>query len=165
MASSSRYAGMSNIEIVEEIIRSRTVDGLNGCNEMKGSICKNGYAKLTVKQKNTWAHRMIYQLLNGEVPSCIDICHICDNRCCINPEHLFASTRLGNMQDAVKKGRQAKGLKLPHAKLNEKSKYEIVVRAMAGELYKNIAKDFGICKQHAGRISIEKGVRRNGIGK
>ena len=90
----------------------------------------------------------------------MDVCHKCANTKCINPEHLFLGTRLENMRDAVSKGRQAKGMNLPQSKLTEKDKNEIVKRAMSGELYRDIAKDFGVCRQVAGMVSIKHGIRR-----
>jgi transposase-like protein len=69
------------------------------------------------------------------------------------------------MRDAVSKGRHARGARLPHTKLDDAKKSEIVRMALAGVLYKEIAEKFGIVKQHAGQIAINNGVRRHGIGK
>lgn len=46
-----------------------------------------------------------------------DVCHTCDVRHCVRPEHLFLGTRKHNMEDAVSKGRQARGELQGHAKL------------------------------------------------
>jgi DNA-directed RNA polymerase specialized sigma24 family protein len=95
----------------------------------------------------------------------MDVCHQCDVRQCINPQHLFVGTRADNMADAVRKNRQAKGFALPHTKLSAAQRDEIVKRAKLGEPYKKIAQDFGLSRQHVGQIAINQGVRRNGFSK
>ncbi|HJP69525.1 MAG TPA: hypothetical protein VJ846_11535 [Sphingomicrobium sp.] len=67
------------------------------------------------------------------------------------------------MGDAVSKGRQARGEKLPQTKLRDFEKLEIVRMAKLGVPYQEIATKFGIGKQRAGQIAIKNGVRRYGI--
>lgn len=148
-----------------EHLLSRTKVSGSGCMEFIGCIQGNGYARATVNRKTDYAHRHIYRLLKGEIPEGLDVCHQCDNRKCINPDHLFLGTRKENMLDAVSKGRQARGAKLPQTKIDDRAEAEIVRMALAGVKYKDIAAAFGIGKQHAGYIAIKNGVRRNGISK
>lgn len=142
---------------------SRTNVNASGCLEYTGSIQSNGYSRATVCRKNDYGHRHTYRLSRGAIPAGLDVCHSCDNRKRINPDHLFLGTRGDNMADAVAKGRQARGAMLPHAKLTSLLSAEIVSLAKQGHQYKEIAARFGICRQHAGQVAIKHGVRRNGI--
>lgn len=38
-------------------------------------------------------HRLMWELVNGEVPKGKQIAHTCEHPACVNPEHLIASTR------------------------------------------------------------------------
>lgn len=50
-------------------------------------------------------NRLVWTLVNGEIPKGICVLHRCDNTKCLNPEHLFLGTHSDNMQDKIQKGR------------------------------------------------------------
>jgi len=52
------------------------------------------------------AHRLMWEIHKGKIPSGILVCHSCDHKRCVKLEHLFLGTYLDNMLDKVAKGRQ-----------------------------------------------------------
>lgn len=67
------------------------------------------------------AHRMSYDCFIAPIPDGMLICHKCDNRKCVNPDHLFVGTQSDNRNDMYAKGRgvDRKGEKHPERKLRE----------------------------------------------
>jgi hypothetical protein len=72
----------------------------NEKNNMYGGFCWN---------KRTWiASRAAYVLFIGPIPTNMRVCHVCDCRLCVRPEHLFLGTARDNTQDMIQKGRGPK---------------------------------------------------------
>lgn len=81
----------------------------SGCWLWTGAAYPTGYGAFSLNQKTVGAHRASWILRRGPVPKDRCVLHHCDVRACVNPDHLFLGTLGDNIQDMVKKGRQAKG--------------------------------------------------------
>lgn len=82
--------------------RTRICD--NGCIEYTGTLTRDGYGQFW--HDGHWlAHRAAWVLEHGDIPKSLEIMHSCDNRRCINIEHISLGTHIENMQDCKQKGR------------------------------------------------------------
>ena len=135
---------------VEEKLRAQhTIDSATGCWNWIGPL-RNGYGQVcTARSKHVLAHRAAYQLFVGEITDGLYVCHHCDNRSCMNPEHLFLGTAKDNADDMVSKGRQAAGERSCHAKLRAAQVVRIRADARRNT---DIAAEYGVTPALIGHI-------------
>lgn len=70
---------------------------------------KNGYGNFKYEGITYSAHRFSYMIHKGEITKGLFVLHTCDNRLCVNPDHLYVGTVQDNANDRVKRGRGAIG--------------------------------------------------------
>lgn len=95
----------------------------NGCVEWTGRISNKGYGFFTFVGDNVTAHRVSYVWANSkEIPKDRFVCHKCDNKRCVNPEHLYIGSRSDNAKDFHQRHPNAHLFKEWGKKLGMKSK-------------------------------------------
>ena len=118
-------------------------------------ICSNakrnttGYSKLVVNRKpfglfRISVHRLSYIIFKGPIKDGLFVCHVCDNRECCNPEHLFLGTASDNARDMALKQRSKAGETHANAKLTEDKVADIFRLSSSGMRQSEIASQFGI---------------------
>jgi hypothetical protein len=124
-----------------------------GCWEWTGFLNNQGYGAYDTQQHRTkprilLAHRFSWQVFFGEISKGKCVCHKCDNKKCVNPDHLFVGTQSENLLDMYRKGRRIShrlpGEKNPNAKLTAENVTEIKLARSQRVPVKDVAKKFGV---------------------
>ncbi len=114
-----------------------------GCWVWTGARRASGYGVVQWNGSPQYAHRVAWSLTQGTIPPRMFVCHICDNRLCARPDHLFLGTPADNAADAAAKGRMPRGEGHPRARLTEVAVREIRRLAADGMPYLEIARVTG----------------------
>jgi DNA invertase Pin-like site-specific DNA recombinase len=85
----------------------------------------------------------------------MQVCHTCDVKNCVRPDHLFVGTSADNKHDAMTKGRHAFGRKHAAAKLSDAAVRELRQLRADGMNWCAIARRYGVS-----RLAAKKAVAR-----
>lgn len=121
----------------------------HGCREWLAAVNDSGYGIYGYNGSSRLAHRYVYELRYGPIPTGLFVLHRCDNRRCCEPSHLFLGTNNDNVRDMVLKGRSARsqGERNGMAKLTAKAVEEIRSRhGKNGDTYTTLAREYGVSR-------------------
>ena len=117
-----------------------------------GSMFGSGYGQFCIHPRTVRAHRYSWELHKGEIEDGKIVMHKCDNRSCVNPDHLFLGTTQDNIDDMMAKGRdRVIGVRNGRAVLTEDQVKEIRL------LHANRTKNYGFTKKVAELFGVSHG--------
>lgn len=162
-----RGIGMKNRTIFDRFSEKYQI-AENGCWIWQGGK-RGGYGYFWYGQAHDNAHRVSYRLFKGEIEEGLFVCHSCNNKLCVNPDHLYLGNQSRNIKDAFKDGLCVgkKGETNPMAKLTEeqvkeiREKYSYIVQYGRNKprglpTYKSIGKEYGISEKQASDLLKNK---------
>lgn len=85
-------------------------DPLSGCLIWQGALNSDGYGRAYFHGRDYRAHRWAWIIKHGRIPDDMVVCHRCDERRCVNTDHLFLDTHTANMNDMTAKWRHRRTL-------------------------------------------------------
>ncbi len=137
------------------------------CWEWQASVTTTGYGELSWPghgRQKIRAHRASWLIHFGDIPGGLFICHHCDNKLCVRPDHLFLGTLADNAADAAAKGiiraTRARGERCGNTKLTDAQVAEIRQRHVprvhparhTGSSTTELAREFGITPQYVWQL-------------
>ncbi len=124
----------------------------SGCWIWDGAVSSSGYGKLRSKYTQHTAHKVSYEVFKGPIQPGKYVCHHCDVRACVNPEHLFLGSPKENQQDMAKKMRHAYGDKNGNSKLSEDQAKRILSMRNSGKTKTSVGDAFGVSRVAVAKI-------------
>lgn len=123
------------------------VNEVSGCREWVRHINADGYGMLWLNGGAKRTHRAAWIAEHGAIPDGMHVLHKCDNRKCINLEHLFLGTNADNVADKVAKNRQGRpnirGEQMGQSKLTD-AKVRLIRLLPRSISNSRWAKEFGV---------------------
>ena len=133
----------------------RHVNVTPACWLWNGSLNDDGYGRISVGGNGNGTmlvHRLSWEIYNGVIPADMSVCHRCDVRNCVNPDHLFLGTQADNVADMEAKGRSRKTGPKPEETWAARLDWTTVAAIRSERSSVATAKKYGISYRHLRQI-------------
>lgn len=124
------------------------------CWNWTGRLDAGGYGRFSQGSGHwTKAHRAAYTLWKGEIPEGLVLRHLCNNRKCVNPDHLETGTMKDNVADMFRTNPPDRTGNRSHSKkIRQEDAAEIHQWRELGYTQQAIGEAFGLRQGHISRI-------------
>jgi hypothetical protein len=153
-----KFIRCSNDMPIQDRLNAKSkINNETGCIEWTGTINpQTGYGGIRFNGKKFSCHRVSWEINNNKSANGKVIMHLCDNKKCINPNHLIVGTQTDNMKDKVTKNRQLKGEQVYGSKLTEKDVKNIIILNRKGKSQSELGRMYNITASAIGNICRRK---------
>lgn len=136
----------------------RKVEKTEACWNWTGAKTSLGYGAVGHRGKVCYTHRIAYELWKGSIPKGLVVRHMCNNRKCVNPDHLEVGTMKDNVADMYAAGRQPnrKGEYHSQCKLTDADVAEIRQLCELGYRHRTIAEVYDVSQSHISSIHTRR---------
>lgn len=87
------------MNLTRDSLRKHVRVSRSGCWLWRRGRMGEGYGILKFRSVVSYAHRVAYELFRGPIPPGRLICHTCDTKACVRPDHLYAGNHSTNLRD------------------------------------------------------------------
>lgn len=135
------------------------------CWKWKKNIIKNGYGQWAINRRKVSVHRLSFAITNDidlkEIQDCI--LHHCDNRSCVNPNHLYNGTLSQNSLDREARNRSNRPLGEKHYRAKLTAVKVLEIRELVKEKSKKeLAVMYNVHEEQIRRIALRQSWRHLG---
>jgi hypothetical protein len=127
----------------------------NGCWLWLLALDRGGYGSTALRNSYHGAHKISYHAFHGPIPEGKFVCHKCDVRCCVNPDHLYAGDAYENMRDMSVRGRYAKAKPAIQGESHVQAKLtmrDVLAIRASNESQRTLSKRYGINQATVSRL-------------
>lgn len=146
----------NQLQVYAQFERYWTLDPATGCHNWIAST-SNGYGRLKVRGRSCKAYRFALERIGVSIPEGAHVLHRCDNKRCVNPDHLQIANHHKNMRDRAERTYRPDGGSQAHrAKLTDYQVSRIRSLIAIGVTQKSAGALFGVTQGAVSLIARRK---------
>ncbi len=136
---------------------------IGDCVETTGVLKdKDGYPRVKHQGRMWRLHRLFYTYIKGDIPVGLVVGHLCNNKGCVNVDHLYLTTPEVNSTHAARDGLYRNGTNHPGCKIKDNEALVILAKYREGTSQGKLAKEYDMSQSGiSGVIRRAEKLKRN----